>query len=188
MDTAKQVSPKFLLIEGVGSYNLMNASGSNSVHLSLKKFEESTSFLFAFAHEESRIDTFLFVEKISSSISPCGNSNGDSVSVYRKDDNIFYLCSQANNVLIVYGERPEALFLKNISQDTLFVFESTSDVLSIKHSNTQVFVSAECGCLTTFYLDEVRHTQNNIRDYLITNRFVTSSYNERHIRIYIENY
>jgi hypothetical protein len=188
MDTTLQVSPGFLLIEGVGSDSLMNASGSNSVHLSLKKFDESTSFLFTFAH--SRIDTFVLVGKVGTFDSPCGNPNGDSVSVYKKNNNIFYLCNQTSNILIVSGERPEpeVLFFRKVIQDTLFVSELISDVLSIKHSNTQVFVSAECGCLTTFYLDEVRHTQNNIRDYLITNRSVTSKFNEKHIRIYIENY
>jgi len=188
MDTSLQISPRFLTIEGVGSYNFTNVSGRNSVNLYLKKFDESTSFLFTFAHDESKIDTFIFVEKVSNSFSPCGNPNGDSISVYKKDGNFFFLCNEVNNALIVYGEGPEVLFLQNRAQDTLFVLEPTRDVLSVKHSNTQVFVSAECGCLTTFNIDEVRHTSNNIRDVLITNKSVTSAYNERHIRIYIENY
>ena len=188
IDTSVQISPRFLVIEGIGSNDLMNVSGHNSVNLFLKKFEESTNFSFTFAHDESKIDTFIFVEKINSSISPCGSSNGDSISIYRKDNNLFCLCSQSNNALIVYGEGPEILFLQSTAPDTLFLFEPTRDVLSIKHTNTQTFVSAECGCLTTFKLDEVRHTNNNIRDVLITDSSVTSAYNEKHIRIYIENY
>ena len=182
MDTSEHVSPRFLIVEGI------DRSGHNSVNLYLKKFEESTNFSFIFAHDESKIDTFVFVGKVNSSISPCNNSNVDSISVYKKNDEIFFLCSRANNALIIYGERPEILFIQNTAQDTLFLFESTRDVLSVKHTNTQVFVSAECGCLTTFNIDEVRHTNNNIRDVLITNKSVTSAYHERHIRIYIENY
>ena len=65
------------------------------------------------------------------------------------------------------------------------------DTLTIKHTNTQEFVSAECGCLTTFRLDEVRHTRRNITDAIIVKQSVTSSIansNESHIKIYFENY
>jgi len=98
-----------------------------------------------------------------------------------------------------YDRRARLLSLKKFENSTAFVFTSTYkneggesisvvDTLTIRHTNTQIFVSAECGCLTTFRLDEIRHTNNNITDFLITNRFVTSNYNERHIRIYFENH
>ena len=110
-DTSLQVSPQFLMINGV------DVSRINSVQLFLKKFEESSEFLFAYDSTQSKTDR-----------------------------------------------------------------------LTIKHTNTQIFVSAECGCLTTFYLDELRHTNNNITDAIIIKKSVTSNYNEKHIRIYFENY
>ncbi len=188
-DTSVQVTPQFLAIEGVGSDSYINASGTNSVQLSLKKFDESSSFLFASATDQSKTDTLLFVEKRNNADCPCSNPNGDSVSVYNDNGTTLFLCNQAGSMLIVYKDQPDVLFVKNTNQDTLFAFEPTKDILSVKYSNTQEFVSAECGCLTTFYIDdELQHTHNNISDALITNRSVTSSYNEKHIRIYFQNY
>ena len=93
----------------------------------------------------------------------------------------------------------DSLSLKKFENSTGFVFTSTYknereelisvvDTLTIRHTNTQEFVSAECGCRTTFRLEEVWHTRHNITDAIITKKSVTSNYNEKHIRIYFENY
>ena len=102
------------------------------------------------------------------------------------------------------GQRVMLLSLKKFENSTDFLITSTynneleetvsvEDTLIIKHTNTQEFVSAACGCLTTFRLDEVRHTRHNIGDdAIIFNESVISSivtnYNEPHIKIYFKNY
>jgi len=187
LDTTVQISPRFLIVEGVDAPYYMDVSGKNSMELFLKKFDESSSFAFSFANDYSAIDTLIFVAKISNFDSPCVNSE-DSVLVYRKNDNIFFLCNHTNSLLILYNEQPEISFFRNVSEDTLFVFKPTRDILSVKHTNTQEFISAECGCLTTFYINEIRHTNNNITDVSITKRTVTSNYNEKHVKIFFENY
>ena len=187
-DTSLQVSPKFLAIEGVGAQHFINVSGTNGVQLFLKKFDESTGFLFVSANDQSKIDTLILVEKRGNDDCPCINPNGDSVLVYKENDHTLFLCNRANNMLIFYKEQPEVLFFKNTNLDTLFVFKPAKDMLTVKHTNTQTFVSAECGCLTTFDIDELQLTYNNITDALITKKSVTNNYNEKHIRIYFENY
>ena len=124
-DTSQQVSPRFLMIEGVDSPYYIDASGKSSVQLSLRKFDGLSRFLFKLANDESPVDTLLVI---------------------------------------------------------------TEDVLSIRHTNTQDFVSAECGCLTTYYIDEVQFTSNGIGDVSITSHTVTNSYNEKHIKIYFKGH
>ena len=97
----------------------------------------------------------------------------------------------------------DSLSLKKFENSTSFMFTSTYnneeeepisvvDTLTIRHTNMQEFVSAECGCRTTFRLDEVRHTRHNIADAIIFDQYVTSSiannHNEKHIKIYFKNY
>lgn len=66
------------------------------------------------------------------------------------------------------------------------------DTLTIKHINTQEFVSAECGCRTIFRLDTVVYTRRNVAEVVLANKSVKSSIvnnpNEKHIKIYFRNH
>ena len=189
IDTSKQVPLKYLALESIGIPGFVNLSESSGVQLFLKKFDNSTGFSFFSANDQSRVDTLIFLEKRNSADCPCLNPGENQVSVYQGNNNIFFLCNRAGNMLTFHKEQPDVMFLKKENQDTLFVIKSAKDILTVKYTTTQVFVSAECGCLTTFYIDELKqHTYNNITDALITNRSVTGNYNEKHIRLYFENY
>jgi hypothetical protein len=103
-----------------------------------------------------------------------------------------------------YNDWQVLLSLKNFKDSTRFLFVSTynnesgesveiKDTLTVKHTNIQEFVSAECGCITTFELENtVHHTLNNITEITVLNQSVTSSIaknqNEKHIKILFKNY
>jgi len=185
-DTTQQRSPKFLLIKGVGSDSIINASNKNNVSLQLKKFDGLSRFSFLIADEWSIVDTFVFVEKRNIADCPCGNPASDSVSVYEKNGELFFLCDRSSNLLLFYKD--ELFLQQKTSPDTLFASKPTEDILSIKHTNTHDFVSAECGCLTTYYINEVQFTRNYIREVSITDSSVTNRYNAKHIKIYFKDF
>ncbi len=103
-----------------------------------------------------------------------------------------------------YDAKVRVLSLKNFNDSTNFLFISTynnesgesirvKDTLTVKHTNTQEFISAECGCLTTFRLDTtLLYTRHNITEAIVFNQYVTSSIvnnpDEKHIKIFFKNY
>ncbi len=197
------ISFSFLAIQGIDSEkyidSIVNVSGTgkNSVQLPLKKFSESSKFLFLSAQNQP-IEEYIFKEKRSNTGSLCPQ-NSDSISVYSNGENEFLLCNEidrineANNVIIVVNnDQLEEFFFRYKNQDTLRISRPTKDTLNINYTYTQEFVSAECGCLTTFELDEVQYTNHYINEAIISNKSVKSSIvnnpDDKHIKIYFKNY
>lgn len=191
IDTTQQVAPAYMGIIGMNDKNAgfyLNASGQNSIQLPLKKFDGSTQFLFAVASVYSPVDVLVYQEERANADCPCSNPNG-TVPVYLENDSPVYLCNDDNGMLILYkNEGLNVAFAADRKTDTIFAFRTTEDKLNIKYENTLEFISAECGCLTTFYLNDLEFERNNIGEVFIRNHSVTNKYNEQHIKIYLENY
>lgn len=92
------------------------------------------------------------------------NSNGQEVLV----DSILYNNSKMINKL--------ALPLQIATQESkyLAVFNNAADTITIFHTNYDVFLSLECGCIKTFTIDTVLTTHNFIDSVKITNHNVTN--------------
>jgi len=73
---------------------------------------------------------------------------------------------------------------KFASESTFIIkFNQTTDTLTIYHTNTDVFLSLECGCLKTHTIDTVLTTNHYIDSVKILNHNVNTT-DAKHLQIY----
>jgi hypothetical protein len=190
IDTSRSVAPAYMAIEGVNSLHFRNISAKDSIHLPLRKLEETSKFRFYTAIPESQQEIWTYVENRPNNQCPCENLSG-TVPVYEYNGTEIFICSETNEepMLFVYkNTTPTVFFLKGRETGTLSVYVPTEDVLSINYQNTQEFISGECGCLVTHRLNYMIFEQNGIGEIVIKAHSVSNRYDERHANIYLENY
>ena len=165
---------------------------------------------------KKKINIFLFAVYSLSLITSCKNNHCTEpmyapmvVSFYSGQDTTKqvsppYLTIQgmgSDSLINASGSNNANLPLKQAAGSSQFLFTIADgnspvdgdpvliqDTLTVIHTNTLDFVSAECGCLTTYHIEDAQFEQNKIGTISIINRSVTSNYNERHINIYLQNY
>jgi len=112
-----------------------------------------------------------------------GTLNVDSLTVQGMDslgvmiDSILY--KNKKNVTQIN------LPLNKFATESTFVmrFNQTTDTLTIYHTNTDLYLSLECGCLKTHTIDTVLTTNHYIDSVKITNHNVNTT-DAKHLQIY----
>jgi len=75
-----------------------------------------------------------------------------------------------------------------IDESTLFLARPEIDTLVFDYTNTVELVSAECGCLVSHTLKNVRYLHNGIGTVAVVDSSVTNLSDAKNVKIYLENY
>jgi hypothetical protein len=187
IDTSRQVAPAYMAIEGLGTSSFHNVSGKDTIHLSLRKFEENSRFRFFTAYQNSPEEVWTYIEDRPNGLCPCETQSG-YVPVYQSGETEIFICKEENPMLVVYRDSPSVYFLKERGTETLSAYIPTENILVINYKNMQEFISAECGCLVTHRLENMDFQWDGIGEIIIKDQSVNNKYDERHVNIYLENY
>ena len=174
-DTSIQKVPIFFSIQGDETDSVAYATNANSINISLDA-----------ENEESR-----FIVKVASSASKMTVLSIDSLKNYTSiDKSQSYTLKEIINTNIYRFEEMDdpLLWLGTDENQYAYFYIPETDTLRVVHENSIEFISAECGCLSTFKLTQAGFTQNKIGVAMINNPLINSQNNEKHIKLFLENY
>lgn len=174
LDTSVQATPSFLLIQGVGTDSLINASWLSNVNVTLDATKQESYF----AMTQSTSTELLRLIQLSKN------------TFITEDSSQFYTLDKVINESIhCFNGDFEQTCILAATEDSLFTFVKLKfDTLKITYNVSLEFVSAECGCMNTYTLKSADFTHKGFGSTLISNSLINSQSNEKHIRIYLENY
>lgn len=176
VDTSVTVGPYALYIQGVGVDSVIDASEKSMVQIALDNSKENCRFAFAVISEHSLTDTLYFNED---SYRVVGEGVDQSYSSCEKLGNAYFFEGDFNSMRIFDRELDSAVYLMT---------RASVDTLVIDYSNRVDFVSAECGCLTTHKLKNIKFLHNGIGTVVVEDSTVTNLIDAKNVKIYLENY
>lgn len=173
MDTSQQVGFQFIVTQGVGTDTAILATNIFDINLMLNPNQNTSLFAMGFPLPET--DWCIQEEK----------NHFTSVSTGRS----YTLNGTINDDIYLFNDQIEdsKKFLR--MEDSFFVFQKIKfDTLKITYDCTLEFVSAECGCRNTYKLKTAGFIHQGTGEAIISNPLIDSQNNEKHIRLYLENY
>lgn len=177
MDTSVAVDPAMMVLKGVGVDSVINCSKKSSVQIRLDNNNEQCMFACAVVTEHSISDT-LFIGSPSRLV-----GNGLDREVYS------YSVDEVTGVVSIDGDFSAIRLLRwAIDESTLFLARPEIDTLVFDYTNTVELVSAECGCLVSHTLKNVRYLHNGIGTVAVVDSSVTNLSDAKNVKIYLENY
>ncbi len=176
MDTSVAVKPYAMYIKGVGVDTVIDVDGESMVEISLDNSRESCRFAFAVISEHSVSDTLYLAE---GSYRLVGPDLARTYSSLEKIDDAYIFEDDFNTIRVFDRELEEGVYLMG---------RPDVDTLVLSYTNLVEFVSAECGCLTTHRLKDVKFLHNGIGSVSVVDSIVTNLSDAKNIKIYLENY
>ena len=173
LDTSQQAGLAFLLVQGVGTDTITLASNLTNINLTLDANQSSSSFAMGFPLPEA---DFCIQE-----------SENHFTSLI--DGQTYTLKGKINEDIYLFNNRLEDSKKFLSVDDSIFIFQKIKfDTLKITYDRAIEFVSAECGCMNTYTLKTAGFIHKGIGETIISNPLINSQNNEKHIRVYLENY
>lgn len=174
MDTSVSVEPTLLVLMGVGSDSVMNFSSQKSIQLKLDNANERCMFACAIVTDHSLCDTLF---------------EGEELRLVGPGLNV--VCSEKveSSSVLSLGDFSMLRYNRGGLSDTSYlVARPEIDTLVFDYSNQIEFVSAECGCLVSHTLKNVKFLHNGIGSISVVDSSVTNLSDAKNVKIYLENY
>lgn len=174
IDTSQQAGLAFLLVQGVGTDSITLATNLFNINLTLNANQPSSSFAMGFPLPEA--DFFI--------------QDGENRFISLIDEQSYTLNGKINDDIYLFNNRLEdAKKFLSMGDDSIFIFQKIKfDTLKVTYDRTIEFVSAECGCMNTYTVKTAGFIHKRIGETIISNPLINSQNNEKHIRVYLENY
>lgn len=177
VDTSVMVRPYALYIQGVGVDSIIHVDEKNMVEVALDNSSESCRFAFAVTSEHSLSDTLYLSDEGYRLVGEKLNVTYGSYE--RVGSNALIFDDDFNTIRVLNREIEENVYLMDRPEVDTLVFQYT---------NLIEFVSAECGCLTTHRIKDVRFLHNGIGTVAVVDSVVTNLSDAKNIKLYLENY
>lgn len=176
MDTSVAVEPYGLFIKGVGVDTVIDVDDESMVQIFLNNAQEECRFAFAVTSEHSLSDTLYFGDNAYRLV---GEGLDVSYSSYEKVGDAYIFNGDFNTA---------SVFDRKLEEGVYLMTRPEVDTLVLSYTNLVEFVSAECGCLTTHRLKDVKFLHNGIGSVAVVDSVVTNLSDAKNIKIYLENY
>ncbi len=175
VDTSLAAQPMSLIIRGVGTDSVIDATWKTSVELLLDNKKERCAFAFAIVTPHADVDTLFF--------------SGDQCRISGAGvDEVYTSFEEKNGSYFFDGMKTYRMLGAAISDTSYLSLRPDFDTLVFEYDNMIDFVSAECGCVTTHHLKNVNFVHNGIGSVTVVDSTVTNLSDAKNVKVYLENY
>lgn len=174
MDTSVSVGPALLVMRGVGTDSVMNFSSRESIQLKLDNDNERCMFACAVVTDHSLCDTLI---------------EGETLRLVGPGLNLICPFKNESSDVLFLGDFDMVRYQREqLSDSSYLVARPEIDTLVFDYTNLVEFVSAECGCVVSHTLKNVKFLHNGIGSVVVSDSSVTNLSDAKNVKIYLENY
>lgn len=173
MDTLKKATPFSLLMMGIGTDSILDFSYQSQITLPLNSGSNTSRFAMALTDGSCEISAMKLIN---------GNkfvdfASGDTVIFQKKIENFY-----------IENDFYSAKYKLDESDSIYYFLKPAYDTLLILYHNQYEFVSAECGCLTSQLLFNIKFENDGFGIITLLNPMINNKNNEANAKIFLKNH